>query len=141
MLLKGTTTGTVTDIDGKFSLPAEPSDVLVISFVGYLSEEVVVKDRSPITVKMTPDIQSLQEVVVIGYGTAEKSDLTGAVGIVDAEELDRFPVTDVKQAMQGRLSGVQMSTGSAPGARTRIAIRGVSSIRGDIEPLYVVDGV
>ncbi len=143
IIVKGTTAGTVTDVNGSYRIAVPDQDaVLVFSYVGYLSEEVAVNDQSVIDVVLAPNLESLSEVVVIGYGTAKKSDLTGAVTSVKAEELEAIPVTSFDQALQGRAAGVQVvqSTG-APGGGTNIRIRGTSSVNASSEPLYVIDGM
>lgn len=143
VIIKGSTTGTVTDINGNYKL-AVPDEgaVLVFSYVGYSSEEVVVSNQSIIDVAMSPTIESLSEVVVVGYGTVKKSDLTGSVASIKAEELEAVPVTSFDQALQGRAAGVQVvQTTGAPGGGTNIRIRGTSSVNASSEPLYVIDGM
>lgn len=143
VIVKGTTQGTVTDINGNYNLSIEGDDVvLVFSYVGYLSEEIPVGNQSVIDVTLVPTIESLSEVVVIGYGTVKKSDLTGSVSSIKSEELKAVPVTSFDQALQGRAAGVQVtqSTG-APGGGTNIRIRGTSSVNASSEPLYVIDGM
>lgn len=142
VLAKGTTTGTVTDIEGNYSLTvADDINVLVFSSVGYVSQEVPINGQNTINVQLTSDIQSLSEVVVIGYGTQERSEVTGAVSSVSAEEISRQPVSGLDEALQGRAAGVQVtpSTGQ-PGAPININIRGIGSF-GNTSPLYVIDGV
>ena len=142
IVVKGTTVGTVTDIDGNYRLTV-PDDVqtLVFSSVGYTREEVTIGNQTTINLEMAPDIQSLSEVVVVGYGTQKKSDLTGSVGSVSAEEIKAIPVTSVDQALQGRVPGVQVTqTSSAPGGGVSIRVRGASTLQGGNEPLYVIDG-
>lgn len=133
--------GTVTDLDGNYTIKAAGDATLVFSFIGFETMEQNVANRSEINVTLKSDIQSLSEVVVIGYGTQEKEDLTGAVGTVDAKEIDQYPVSNVSSAMQGRVSGVQVTNSSSPGGSIRVQIRGVGSITGRTDPLYVVDGV
>lgn len=142
VVLKGTMQGTVSDIDGNFSLKnITTGDVLVFSFVGMVSQEIAVGSQTQINVIMKADAIGLEEVVAIGYATVKKSDLTGSVGSMKAEELSKQPVTRVDQALQGRISGVQVtSTSGAPGAGTSIRIRGGNSINAGNEPLYVIDG-
>ncbi len=143
ILVKGTTTGTVTDLNGNYRLSV-PDDVttLVFSSVGYVSEEISISGRSVIDIQMSPDIQALSEIVVIGYGTQEKSDLTGAVSKVEGENLENIPTARVDQILQGRAPGVQVTQVSGePGAATSIRIRGGNSIQGNNEPLWVIDGV
>lgn len=138
--VKGKTTGTATDINGKFSLKAAEGQTLTITSVGYASQEVVVTG-APIEVILSEDIQELSEVVVIGYGVQKKSDVTGAVASVSAEQMTKLPSTGVTEALQGRAAGVQISTNSgSPSAGSSIRIRGVSSINGQ-NVLWIVDGV
>ena len=143
ILVKGTTNGTTTDGSGKYSIIIQEGDaVLVFSFIGYTTQEVAVNGRSVVDVALAEDVQSLEEVVVIGYGTQKRSDLTGAVGSVNEEELKERPATSLNQALSGRISGVQVNTNSGrPGGRTNVRIRGFSSINSSNNPLYVVDGV
>lgn len=142
VLVKGTTIGTVTDIDGNYriSVPGEES-ILVFSSIGYTSEELEIGNRSTIDLQMVPDIQSLSEVVVVGYGTQERRDLTGAVSSVDATSYEDMAITSVEQGLQGRVAGVNVVQQSGkPGAGMQVQIRGIGSI-GNSEPLYVIDGV
>lgn len=141
--VKGSSTGTMTDAAGNFtiSVPNE-NTMLVFSYTGYTSKEVKAGDSETINVQLTAEEGSLNEVVVIGYGTARKSDLTGAVATVKAERLLDRPVTDVTQALQGRVPGVDVNiNSSAPGEAAKVRIRGVTSINAGLDPLYVVDGV
>ncbi|GAB3918758.1 TonB-dependent receptor [Larkinella terrae] len=145
VVVRNTTRGTTTDGDGKFKLSipsdADAATTLVFSFVGYLNEEVAVGNRSVIDINLKVDTKSLEEVVVVGYGTVKKSDLTGSLSQVKAKELNAFPNANVLQALSGRAAGVQVlqNTG-APGASVSVRIRGTNSIQGGNEPLYVVDG-
>lgn len=141
--VKGTTTGTVTDLDGKFSIKvAGPSDVLVISYVGYESQEVVVGNQTAINLTLKESAQQLDELVVIGYGVVKKSDLTGSVAVVGAEELTKTPAATFDRALQGKASGVMVTQNTGkPGEGVSIRIRGVGSIDREAQPLYIVDGV
>lgn len=142
IVLKGTTVGTTTDTNGNFSLEAAPDDVLVVSFIGYQTQEISVGNRIRFDVTLSEDVETLSEVVVIGYGEVKKSDLTGAVSSVKGETLQKTITSGVDQALIGRVAGVsavQMS--GQPGASVSIRIRGTSSISSGVEPLYVVDGV
>ena len=142
VMVKGTTLGTITDFDGNFSIQAKAGDVLQVSFMGYKPFEVKVSDAGPIRVTLVPDNVQLQEVVAIGYGTMKKSDLTGAVTSVSADQLLKAPVAGIDQALQGRAAGVTVTTGSGqPGEAATIRIRGIGSAIGGNDPLYVVDGV
>ncbi len=139
---KGTTNGTSTDKGGKFTLNvADENAVLVVSFIGYLTEEVAVGRKSEISVRLQPDVKSLAEVVVVGYGSQKKRDMTGAIATVKSEEIAAYPVAGAIQALQGRAAGVQVqSVNGEPGAAFRVRIRGGSSINASSEPLYVIDG-
>ena len=142
VLLKGTTTGVPTNIDGEYrmSVPEEGA-TLVFSFLGYVTQEVEIGNRTVIDVVLKPDVTSLSEVVVVGYGTVNKKDLTGALSSVSPEEITEVPVTSVARTLQGRAAGVRVNQGSGqPGQNVIIRIRGNSSISGGNEPLYVIDG-
>ena len=143
ILIKGTSSGTVTDIEGNYaiSVPHE-NDTLVFSSVGFHTEEVPVNGRTLVNVMLTEDIQSLSEIVVVGYGTQRKSDLTGAVGSVKAKTLEERPAASLNQALAGRIPGVNASVNSGrPGGRANIRIRGNTSVSVSNDPLYVIDGV
>ena len=139
---KGNTgTGTITDIDGNFTLNVPANSTLVFSYVGMKSQEVALKGRTVINVIMEDDSQALEEVVVIGYGTAKKKDLTGAVSTVKGSDLAKVPVTNAAEALTGKLAGVQITTADgSPDAEMIIKVRGGGSITGDNSPLYIVDG-
>ncbi|MEQ9441505.1 MAG: SusC/RagA family TonB-linked outer membrane protein [Cyclobacteriaceae bacterium] len=143
VLAKGTTSGTVTDVDGNYRLTvADDVTSLVFSSIGFVTQEVEINGRTAINLTLAPDIQSLSEVVVVGYGTQRKSDLTGSVGSVQAEELAERPTTSVPQALAGRIAGVDVALNSGrPGGSPNIRIRGSSSVSNTNNPLYVVDGV
>lgn len=143
VIVQGTSTGTVTDIEGNYTLdvPGEES-VLVFSSVGFIQEEVLVGSRTVIDMVMQVDVQSLDEIVVVGYGTMKKSDVTGSLTSVSSKDYDVQPLTRVDQALQGRAAGVTVTqTSGAPGAGMKIRIRGANSISGNNSPLYVVDGL
>jgi TonB-linked SusC/RagA family outer membrane protein len=142
VVLKGTTTGTTTDADGKFSISVPgPESVLVVSFVGYNTEEISVGSQSQIDVKLTPDIASLQEVVVIGYGTQRKQDVTTAVAQVKPNEFVPGAVRNAGELLRGKVAGLTLSTSSGdPDAGTEILLRGITSIYGSSSPLVLVDG-
>ncbi|WP_209406279.1 TonB-dependent receptor [Pseudozobellia sp. WGM2] len=139
---KGTTNGVTTDFDGNYTISNVASDgILVFSYVGYLTQELAVDGKETINVNLKADSQKLDEVVVVGYGTVRKSDLTGSVSSVDGEKLKEFPVTSIDQGIQGRAAGVQVSqTSAAPGGGLSIRVRGANSISSGSEPLYVIDG-
>lgn len=142
IVVKSTTVGTVTDIEGNYRLTApDDAEILVFSSVGYTSQEVAIDNQAVINLEMAPDIQSLSEIVVIGYGTVKKSDLTGSVGSVSGEEIQKLPMTTVDQGLQGRVAGVQVTQAdAAPGGAVSVRVRGGNSINFSNEPLYVVDG-
>ena len=136
-----TTNGTITDLDGKFNLKVPSKATVVISYIGMRTQEVAVNGKSSVNITLEDDAQSLEEVVVIGYGTAKKKDLTGSVGTVQGAELAKVPVTSAAQALTGRLAGVQITTtDGSPDAEMIIRVRGGGSITGDNSPLYIVDG-
>lgn len=139
---KGTTNGTTTDVSGRYTLNLQDeTSILVFSFIGYVSQEVAVNGRSTLNVSLVPSVQALEEVVVIGYGTTQKKDLTGSVASVKGEAFENVPVPRLDQALQGRVSGVQVTqVDGSPGAPSTIRIRGGNSILGNNEPLYVIDG-
>ena len=142
IVAKGTTVGSVTDIDGNYKITVpDETEVLVFSSVGYLSEEITIGNQTVVNVAMEPDIQSLQEVVVVGYGTQERRDVTGSVSQVKGEAFELQPITSVDQALQGRAAGVFVGSSGGPGATLDIRIRGANSINAGVAPLYVVDGV
>ena len=145
VLIKGTTNGTVTDIDGNYTLAVPDNNaILVFSFIGYTSQEVTVGTQSTVNVRLATDITELSEVVVVGYGTQQKRDVLGAIGSADSEVLENIPVADPLGALQGRIAGVTVQSGSGrPGQRALVRIRGVASIGavGSTDPLYVIDGV
>jgi TonB-linked SusC/RagA family outer membrane protein len=143
VLVKGTSKGSVTDSDGQYALDnVTATDILVISFIGYNTEEIVVGGRTSIDVNLTPDVQTLSEVVVVGYGTQRKVETTGAIASVKAEDIIQTPVTNVAQGLQARMAGVQITqNSSAPGGNISVRVRGTNSINGTSEPLYIVDGI
>lgn len=142
ILAKGTTTGTVTDVDGNYRITVGDNiTTLIFSSIGYTPQEVDINGRSEINVTLSPDVQSLQEVVVVGYGTMKKSDLTGSVSSVKSEALTAYPAQGTVQALQGRAAGVQIqSNNGAPGSDLKVRIRGGTSINASSDPIYVVDG-
>lgn len=141
VLVKGTSRGVVTDLDGNFAIQASPDDVLAFSFIGFLDEEIQVGNRSTIDVSLVEDLLSLDEVVVMGYTTQKKKDLTGAVSVVDMEEVGTVPYGNVLQSLQGRVAGVNITQDGQPGGgRTTMRIRGMTTINGN-SPLVVIDGI
>ena len=141
VLEKGTSNGAVSDFDGNYIINVAPGATLVFSYVGYQTKEVAVGMQTTINISLTAD-NTLDEVVVVGYGTQRKSDLTGAVSSVSTKDFEKQPVSRVEEALQGRASGVQVTKNSgAPGSDIRIRIRGSNSINGNNQPLVVLDGV
>ena len=143
ILLKGTSNGTTSDAQGDYSLNApDGNGVLVFSFIGYTTHEEVISGRSNINVTLIPSIESLSEVVVVGYGVQKKSDVTGAIARVTGESLREVPVSNFMQSLQGRAAGVEInSTSSRPGADAQIRIRGSRSFSASNDPLIVLDGI
>ena len=140
--VEGTTIGTSTDMNGKYTLQAPADGVLEIQYLGYTSQKIKINSRTTINVALSQDNVKVDEVVVIGYGSVAKSDLTGSVSTVKMSEIADAPVSSVDQALQGRIAGADiMSTTGEPGASTSIRIRGTRSITASNEPLIVVDGV
>lgn len=142
VVIKGTSTGTATDFDGHFVLSqVGPDDILVVSSIGFLSQEIPVAGKDHVEVILSEDTQQLEEVVLVGYTTQKKTDLTGAVATVDVENMEKTRVPNVAQALQGQVAGVQVTASSgAPGDPVEIRIRGVGTI-GNNDPLYIVDGI
>lgn len=143
ILIKGTNTGTITNVDGgyKLSISENTDATLVFSYIGYVSQEVKIGSQQIIDIKLDADISSLNEVVVVGYGTQNKRDITGSVGSLSAKNIKDIPVTNFENAIQGQIAGVQVQEPSGePGAGTTIRVRGLGSISGGTEPLYVIDG-
>lgn len=142
VIVKGTTQGTVTDVDGRYLIKAPEDGILVFSSVGFLSEEITIGGQSVINLVMTPDITSLEEIVVIGYGEVDKKDVTGAVGTIKSENIVRANPVQTAKALQGQVAGVNVQrVNGRPGAAYNINIRGLSSINFSNEPLVVIDGV
>ncbi|MCF2487536.1 TonB-dependent receptor [Dyadobacter sp. CY347] len=143
IIVKSTSTGTVTNVDGTYSLNVSGENgVLLFSFIGYAPSEVPVNGRTRIDLAMKEDLQNLDELVVVGYGTVKKSDLTGSVASISSAELKAVPVATFDQALQGRAAGVQVvQSNGVPGGGTNIRIRGTTSVSASSEPLYVIDGM
>jgi len=139
--IKGTTKGTVTDDNGAFSISASPKDVLVISFVRFVNQEVKVGTQSSVTVSLVPGVSTFEEVVVTGYGSQRHSNVTSAISTVNSKTLNEIPVVSVPQALQGRVPGLQVVNNGSPGTEPLVRIRGISSITYASNPLYVIDGL
>lgn len=140
VVIKGTTNGTVTDMDGNYTISVNAGDIIVYSFVGYLDEELEYTNQEVFNVQLIPNITELDQVVVIGYGDVKKKELTGAVSVVRGDKLENREAASVQEVLQGQLAGVQvMSDGGAPGSEATILVRGISTVNNN-DPLYVVDG-
>jgi TonB-linked SusC/RagA family outer membrane protein len=138
--VKGTTKGTVTDADGKYAIEAGDGSTLVFSSVGYVTQEMAVGSSTVMDITLMADVKTLGEIIVTGYGSQSKRDVTGAVATVDTKQLLAIPAANVGQAMQGRIAGVNVSNDNSPGGGVMVRIRGFGTI-GDNSPLYVIDGV
>ncbi|MBQ5575206.1 MAG: SusC/RagA family TonB-linked outer membrane protein, partial [Bacteroidales bacterium] len=139
--VKGTTNGTISDIDGNFSLSCPSDATLVFSYVGYTTQEIAVSNRPNLgTISLKEDNKELEQVVVIGYGTQKKVDLTGSVAVVDAEEMKKVSNSNISTMLEGKVAGVQITSDGQPGADPNVRIRGIGSF-GSTAPLYVIDGV
>jgi hypothetical protein len=141
VVLKGTSTGSVTDETGTFSIAAEPvGGTLVCSCIGYATCEIPIQNQTALIIALQPDIQVLSEAVVVGYGTQERKDITGAVSVIKSGDIEKVPVAGLDQALQGQAAGVFVSANSgAPGSDVTVRIRGTGTI-GNNNPLYVIDG-
>ena len=141
VLVKGTSNGTVTDIDGNYTLNNVPSNgTLIFSYIGMTTVEEPVNGRTTVNVTLSEDVQALDEVVVIGYGTARKRDLTGSIASIDADEIANRPSSNLLASIQGKVAGVQVVNTGRAGQDPEVRIRGTNSING-YSPLYVVDGL
>ena len=133
---KGTTNGTITDMDGKFSLEVDKNAILVVSYIGYANQEIKVGNQNTLSITMKEDAEALDELVVVGYGTVKKSDLTGSVGSVSMEDVNKVGITSADRALQGQVAGVQVNARSGqPGESMMIRVRGGNSLSGGNEPL------
>jgi TonB-dependent starch-binding outer membrane protein SusC len=143
VVVKGTTTGVSTDVSGNYAITVpDENSVLVFSYIGFTTQEINVAGRSVVNVQMAPDTKALSEVQVVGYGTMERREVTGAIASVRAEELMRVPAVSVDAALQGQASGVQVSQATGvPGGPVRVMVRGTNSISAGTEPLWIIDGM
>jgi TonB-linked SusC/RagA family outer membrane protein len=141
VVVKGTTRGTITDLNGEYMITAPADAVLVFSFVGFKTEEIDVNGQATIDVKLTEIAFDMDEVVVVGYGTTAVKDVTGTISVVRSDDLTRQPLPNVGQALQGKVAGVQVTNDGVPGRPATIRIRGVGTVRSDASPLFVVDDV
>ena len=142
ILVKGTTNGTITDLDGNYTLQASANATLVVTYVGYQTEQIAVDGRKQINIALKEDAKALEEVVVVGYGTARKSDVTGSIASVQGDIMREVPAANISYALQSRVAGVDMTqTSSKPGANMQIRIRGTRSLTASNDPLIVLDGI
>ena len=140
--IKGTTTGAYTDDDGNYTITVDPNGVLVFSTVGFVTQEIHVNNRSVINVALAPDAIALEETIVVAYGTAKKGTYTGSASVVKKEALKDAPSVSFENALNGKVAGLQVTTGSGQaGSTSSIRVRGIGSMNASNEPLYVIDGV
>lgn len=141
IVIKGTTRGTITNMDGDFKIPVNKGETLAISFIGYISQELIVDDQTNISLKLEPDLMGLEEIVVIGYGTVKKEDATGSVTAIKADDFNKGAITTPQELFMGKTAGVVITTNSGePGAGSQIRIRGGSSLGATNDPLIIIDG-
>lgn len=141
VLEKGTQNGVITDFDGNFKINPGENAILVISFVGYTNQEVEVGNQTTINITLSEDVKQLAEIVVVGYGTQEAKDVTGVVATVKLEDFNKGQIASAENLISGKVAGVTVTPSTEPGGGSKIRIRGVTSLNGGQEPLYVVDGV
>ncbi|PWG79879.1 SusC/RagA family TonB-linked outer membrane protein [Pararcticibacter amylolyticus] len=139
--VKGTTQGTSTDVNGGFTISAPGTGILVVSYIGYQSQEVAINNQPTINIKLQASSQSLNEVIVVGYGTQRKIDVTGSISQVKGADVNKQPASDAASALQGKVAGVTITNSGAPGATPKVIVRGVGTIYGNTNLLYVIDGV
>ena len=140
VLVKGRPTGITTSIDGTYSISVSSNDILIFTYIGYMNQEVKIENRTQVNVSLKEDSTSLDEVVVVGYGTKKKSDLTGAVSVVDVKEAKKTITYDIGKMLQGQVPGVTVQSSGEPGGFVNIKIRGISSFNNN-NPLFVIDGM
>ena len=141
IIVKGTNNGTTSDFDGNFSIDASSSDVLVISFVGFVSQEVSVGDNDQVTVSLVSD-NELEEIVVTGYGSQREKEISSAVTKITAEEFNKGPISNAAGLLEGAVAGLSIySKGGNPNAGSTIRLRGISTLGGNVSPLFVIDGI
>lgn len=142
VVVKGTTSGTITDVNGNFTLNAAPNATLLVSSIGYKTNEVPIDSRSNISLALEADVSQLQELVVVGYDTRDRKDVVGSISKIDPADIRLIPQGSFDAQLQGKIAGVQISSNTGvPGEVTNVRIRGVTSINADVDPLYVIDGV
>ena len=141
VLVKGTQNGVTTDFDGNFKIDeVSVNDILVVSYVGFVNSEMRITSQDNVTISLTPDVDSLEEVLIVGYGTQRKKEITGAVSVISSETIEDLKPTRIEQALQGQVAGVQITPSSgAPGSGLDIKIRGIAT-NGDSRPLILLDG-
>lgn len=141
VVVKGTTNGTITDLDGRFSLDVQPDAVLLVTYIGYLAQEIPLKGQNMVSISLKEDTQALEEVVVVGYGTKRKGDITSAISVVDMDNIGDSPIVDPSRLIVGQAPGVVVKqTTGTPGKEMEITIRGLGSLGASSAPLYVIDG-
>ncbi|MEG1622975.1 MAG: TonB-dependent receptor [Alistipes sp.] len=141
VLVKGSTRGASTDVNGRFNIPAKSGMILTFSYLGYKSQEVTISTQTTLNIRLEPDANIMDEVVVMGYGTSKRSDLTGSVSSISSKDVEGFKSSSVVEALGGQIAGVQITASDGtPGAGFDIKVRGVGTINGDAAPLYIVDG-
>jgi TonB-dependent SusC/RagA subfamily outer membrane receptor len=142
VLIKNTSTGVMTDFDGNYSIVVKPKNTLTISMIGMITQNIKVGSQETINVTLKTDIAQLDEIVIIGYGSTAKKDLTGAVSTINVKEIDQVVVANFDEALAGRMAGVNVSSNEGtPGVAQKIVIRGGNSITGSNDPLYVINGL
>ncbi|MDG5491321.1 TonB-dependent receptor [Psychroserpens sp. SPM9] len=141
IIVKGTTNGTSTDFDGKYSIKVNVGDVLEFIYVGLKTQSIKITNQTTLNIAMETDVESLSEVVVIGYGSQKKADLTGAISTVKSEDIEKTPNSNIMQALQGKVAGLQVTSVGSPGDSPNVRVRGVGSYAAGNNPLYVVDGM
>jgi len=142
VMVKGSSQGTISDINGKFSFNVTKPATLIFSYIGYLAQNVQVTNQNTLTINLLQDAKKLNEVIVVGYGTVKRANVVGSISKINADAIENRPITRVEQALQGQMAGVSVrSTSGAPGSDITVSVRGVASINGVSTPLYVVDGV
>ncbi|MBF8148605.1 TonB-dependent receptor [Winogradskyella sp. F6397] len=141
VIVQGTSRGTTTDFDGNYTISVERGVQLEFSYVGFITQTVTIENQTVLNITLEDDVASLSEVVVVGYGTQKKADLTGAITTVKSEDIEKTPNSNVMQSLQGKVAGVQVVSSGSPGGSPTVRIRGVNSQEGGNNPLYVVDGM
>ena len=141
IMIKGTSNGAITDLDGAFNIKAQKGDIITASYIGYKNQDIKVQEQKLITIKLVPDNAMLDEVIVVGYGSMKRGDLTGSVASVSSKNVEGFKTSSVVEALGGQIAGVQITqTDGSPGSGFDIKVRGIGTVTGDADPLYIVDG-